>query len=114
MLADRVVFQSTNNHLCGLEVFYVHGVVSHDHALVATLVFLHSRVAKVPRSVAVRQPVALLDEDLQAACDFVVAEGEDDVSAHLHAVKVARFTVNAHEAAQHALWKCENTPVRQQ
>lgn len=79
--------------------------------MVATLVFLHLRVGKVPRSVAVRQPVALLDEGLQAACDFVVAEGEDDVSAHLHAVIVSRFTVNAHEAAQRALQKCENTPI---
>lgn len=59
----------------------------------------------MPRSVAVRQPVALLDEDLQAACDFVVAEAEGDVSAHLHGVKVSRFTVNAHEAAQRALQK---------
>lgn len=79
--------------------------------MVATLVFLHLRVGKVPQSVAVRQPVALLDEDLQAIRDVVVVEGEDDVSPHLRTVKVSRFTVNAHEAAQRALQKCENTPI---
>lgn len=73
--------------------------------MVATLVFLHLRVGKVPRSVTVRQPVAPLDEDQQAICAVVVAEGEDDVSAHLHAVKISRFAVNAHEAAQRALQK---------
>lgn len=80
-------------------------------AVVATQVFLHLRVGKVPRSVAVRQPVALLDEHLQAARDIVVAETEGDVSAHLHGVKVSCFTVNAHEAAQRALQKYENTPL---
>lgn len=54
--------------------------------------------------------MALLDEDLQAACVFVVAEGEDDVSAHVRAVKVARFAVNTHEAAQRALRKRQHSP----
>lgn len=54
--------------------------------------------------------MALLDEDLQAACRFVVAEGEDDVSAHLHAVKVARLAVNTHEAAQRTLQKRQHSP----
>lgn len=99
-------------------MLYLHGMASHYHVTVMLAAmqvsfsssFLHLRIGKVPRSVAVRQPLALLDKDLQATCDFVVAEGEDDVSAHLHAVKVPRFTVNAHKAAHRALQKCENTP----
>lgn len=80
--------------------------------MLATLAFPpHLRVGKVPWGIAVRQPAALLDEDLQAACDFVVAEGEDDVSAHLHAVKVARFAVDTHEAAQRALQKHQHTTI---
>lgn len=77
----------------------------------STSFFLHLRVGKVPRGVSVRQPAALLDEDPQAACGFVVAEGEDDVAAHVHAVKVARFAVNTHEAAQRTLRKQQRGPT---
>lgn len=49
--------------------------------------------------------MALLDEDLKALGVFVIAHREDDVSAHLHAVKVSCFTVDAHQAAQCALEK---------
>lgn len=61
------------------------------------------RVGKLPRGIAVGQLVALLNEDAEALAVCVVAHGEDDVPAHLHTVKVSRFTVNTHQAAQCAL-----------
>lgn len=61
------------------------------------------RVGELPVGVPAGQPVALLDEDVQALTLLVVAHGEEDVSAHVHAVVVAGFAVDAHDASQTAL-----------
>lgn len=66
-------------------------------------------MGKLTRGIAVGQPVALLDEDMEALGGLVVAHREDQVSAHYHTVKVSCFTVNTHQAAQHALEEHTNT-----
>lgn len=70
---------------CGFKLFILYyGVLHYSYAS-----FQYLRIGKLPRGIAIGQPVALLDQDLEALGVFVVAHREDDVSSHLCAVKVS-------------------------